>query len=290
MSKINLEKITEFTASSTSQLIDLDHSLQYLEESQFIIWAFRGQPQTYGNLKPSFQREFGEQRSVPTARIVEDELMSAFRNHYKKLKEKSPNMPDSSVIDNNYDLRCLSVMQHYEVPTRLLDWTSNFWTAIFFACSGYPENDAELWFYDRNIFEDQDQWLSGLGSLRDISNHGLVPLPEPVILSKEMTNLIFELDLELTPRMQTQKAHHTISTDIFEDHATLIINEAQKKFEGNTDKKGIRRIIIDKGCKEKTLRFLDEQKNVTASTIFPDVEGLGRFLRWQLDSLLTTLL
>jgi len=43
-------------------------------------------------------------------------------------------------------------------------------------------------------------------------------------------------------------------------------------------------------CKEKALRFLDEHKGITASSLFPDVEGLGRFLRWHLDSLLTTLL
>ncbi len=290
MTKINLEKITEFTAYSTSQLIDLDYSLQFSEIKDPIMWAFRGQPQTYGNLKPSFQREFGERKSVPTARIVEEDLMGAFRNHYKKLKEKSPNMPDSSVIDIGYDLRCLSVMQHYQVPTRLLDWTSNFWTAIFFACTGYPENDAELWFYDRSIFDEQENWLPGLGSLIGIYTTGSAPSFEPKILSEEITNLVFELDLRLTPRMQEQNAHHTISTEIFADHATLIINKVQKKYKDNTDKKGIRRIIIAKSCKEKILRFLDEQKNVTASTIFPDVEGLGRFLRWQLDSLLTTLL
>lgn len=51
-----------------------------------------------------------------------------------------------------------------------------------------------------------------------------------------------------------------------------------------------RRFVIACACKEKALRFLDEHKGVTASSIFPDVEGLGRFLRWHLDSLLTTLL
>jgi hypothetical protein len=34
---------------------------------------------------------------------------------------------------------------------------------------------------------------------------------------------------------------------------------------------------------------LADHRNVTASTIFPDVVGLGRFLRWHLDSLRTML-
>jgi hypothetical protein len=51
-----------------------------------------------------------------------------------------------------------------------------------------------------------------------------------------------------------------------------------------------RRVLIAASCKEKTLRFLAEHKQVTAGTIFPDVEGLGKFLHWHLESLLTTLL
>ena len=50
-----------------------------------------------------------------------------------------------------------------------------------------------------------------------------------------------------------------------------------------------RRVLIASECKEKTLRFLSEQKQVNAGTIFPDVEGLGKFLHWHLQSLLTTL-
>jgi hypothetical protein len=49
-------------------------------------------------------------------------------------------------------------------------------------------------------------------------------------------------------------------------------------------------MLIASGCKEKALRFLEDQKKVTAGTIFPDVEGLGKFLHWHLESLLTTLL
>lgn len=54
--------------------------------------------------------------------------------------------------------------------------------------------------------------------------------------------------------------------------------------------KMLRRIIIDGGCKPKALQFLADEMNITASTIFPDVVGLGRFLRWQFDSLRTMMM
>jgi hypothetical protein len=35
-------------------------------------------------------------------------------------------MPKPAQIGIGHDMRCLSVMQHYEIPTRLLDWTWQF--------------------------------------------------------------------------------------------------------------------------------------------------------------------
>lgn len=197
-------------------------------------------------------------------------------------------MPQPVMIGRGFDLRCLSVMQHYGVPTRLLDWTANLWTAVYFACAGDPDEDAELWYYDRRIFDNQDAWLTGLKSLISPYNPYAAPPDEPPLLGRRDLKLIFELDPQLTPRMKTQMAHHTVSTEMFADHAELLF-QLFKADAGNKPITGLNRIIIAKGCKEKTLKFLDEQ-NITASSIFPDVEGLGRFLRWQLDSLLTTLL
>ena len=49
----------------------------------------------------------------------------------------------------------------------------------------------------------------------------------------------------------------------------------------------VHRTLIDGACKSKALQFLAESLAITASAIFPDVVGLGRFLRWQFDSLRT---
>jgi hypothetical protein len=46
-------------------------------------------------------------------------------------------------IDNDFDRLCY--MQHYGVPTRLLDWTDNILIALYFAVSTSPDKDGVLY-------------------------------------------------------------------------------------------------------------------------------------------------
>jgi hypothetical protein len=290
---VNLEEITTGPLTSISDLIDLEESLLRPEESLDpsglpARWAFRGQPKTYGTLAPSFQRIFTVKKSVGAAEIIEHDLMETFREHYGRLQGRTSDMPQPYVIGRGFDLRCLSVMQHYGVPTRLLDWTGNFWTAIYFACAGNPTDDAELWYYNRAIFHPQTNENPDLSALVSPNADGTLyqpqPKPETDVFFQRGTSLIAELDFQLTPRMREQFAHHTVCSDVFADHGPLLraLDTSSESFFG--------RVLIASSCKEKSLRFLEEHKNTTASTVFPDVEGLGRFLHWHLETLVTTIL
>jgi FRG domain len=249
-------------------------------------WAYRGQPRDFGSLTPSFQRQFSRQSSG-TAQIIERNLIQAFRKHYAALRDRSADMPSPEQITPAYDLRCLSVMQHYEIPTRLLDWTADFWTALYFACSNDPGSDAELWFYERELFAQQRALNPSLGALMDCSRN---PPAEPELLSNA-DGMIVELDPQISPRMREQLAHHTVSTDVFSDHALLLkkLDAEIPSPDGNSSRR-VHRVLIDASCKGKALQFLDGTMQVNAGTIFPDVVGLGRFLRWHFDSLRTMML
>jgi hypothetical protein len=291
---LNINDITSGSAASPADLIDLQESLARPEASPVPIrWAFRGQSQAYGTLVPSFQRIFKEKKSVGAAEIIERDLIKTFRKHYADLKGRTEDMPGPDWIGPSYSLRCLSVMQHYGVPTRLLDWTTDFWTAVYFACAGDPSKDAELWMYDRGVFESQVASRPELWSLLQAggTQYHSLPVAEPELLSERGSKLIAELDPQMTPRMRQQAAHHTLSSDVFADHGPLLFELAQKApapLPGGAPL--FRRVLIASACKEKALRFLEGQRQVTAGTIFPDVEGLGKFLHWHLESLVTTLL
>jgi len=277
--------------ASVAELIDFEDSLFFSATGNFLpVWAFRGQPKQFASLTPSFQRQF-TRRSIRTAQLIESNLITAFRDHFSTLRDQNAEMPTLEQISEGFDLRCLSVMQHYEIPTRLLDWTTNFWIAVYFACASDPGETAELWYYDRRIFDIQRQsspefrTLIGEASARET----------PLIAIRDV-KLIVELDPGITPRMKKQHAHHTVSNNVFADHAELLYDLHRNVIPqesgalGDTSIQGLQRVLIDGSCKGKALQHLAQNENITAGTIFPDVVGLGRFLRWQFESLRTMLL
>ena len=53
-----------------------------------------------------------------------------------------------------YDgIKPLTVMRHYGGPTRLLDWTRSAYVAAYFAVIDQPNQDAAIWWYDREVFQ-----------------------------------------------------------------------------------------------------------------------------------------
>ena len=77
-------------------------------------------------------------------RGVELEMMQRFRQ--RAMHFGVPGLPEASDILGWWEL-----MQHHGAPTRLMDWTTSPFVAIWFALDGHVdgEGDMALWVYDR---------------------------------------------------------------------------------------------------------------------------------------------
>lgn len=103
------------------------------------LW-FRGARNAAYNLVPSLYRhtKIVEAESL---KELEGELMARFRHRAPPFVEQLPSDP----------FQLLFLMQHYGVPTRLLDWTENPNVAAFFAVENaredrsIPPTDAAIW-------------------------------------------------------------------------------------------------------------------------------------------------
>lgn len=90
------------------------------------VW-YRGQANFSWNLLPGLMRD-GNQH-------LENLLLTRFKQSAAMLIDGSPN--------NDFDW--LFLMQHYGVPTRLLDWSESPLVALYFAIQSEEEEDAALW-------------------------------------------------------------------------------------------------------------------------------------------------
>ncbi len=80
---------------------------------------YRGQAEDH----PLLPRLFRPPSTPDKVRTIEDKILSRFKNHSPYLLPSKPT--------NDWDW--LSLGQHFRLPTRLLDWTANPLTALFFA-------------------------------------------------------------------------------------------------------------------------------------------------------------
>lgn len=117
-----------YTINSIFDIIEIGKTLSFS-------W-FRGQSEIYDTLTPGiFRPKFASQF------IFKPQFEFKI---YEEFKRVAPSLSNFNLMNYN-DIEWLFLMQHYGMPTRLLDWTESVLFATFFAVEKSFDNDAELW-------------------------------------------------------------------------------------------------------------------------------------------------
>lgn len=263
--------IPELRPNSLTDYVDLVEELQ--TKSVGPIW-YRGSSIRSNSLLPSLYRE----RENPRAprfdlSTLETQLVTKFRA--RSLPYHNRDLTDT--------LETLFFMQHYMIPTRLLDWTENPFAGLFFALrtsnhrvgpSGrlVYEHDAAVWVLDPS------RWNQA--ALRHLSYQGgpLDPGHEALGAYK-MVGSIDELAEEPVALFG---AHN--SPRIVAQQGTFVIFGSKTTPMDDLYRWGayplgsLTRIRITRGV-IATLRQSLFRNGITEGSMFPDLEGLGRDLR-----------
>lgn len=162
-------------------------------------WLFRGQADAGWKLEPSVHRGYTSQQ--------ERYLTNEFR-----VRARSRHL--SCPLSNDYP-GWLALMQHYGLPTRLLDWTYSPLVAAFF--SVHPDygppvqndgHDACIWALDARKLN-QSQGFEPLIFPLDASSYE--PLIEPAFKNRNELNTVgVAMAIEHDPRIQLQQGAFTI--------------------------------------------------------------------------------
>jgi len=228
--------------------------LKYLKKdtkkNQF--YWYRGQENARWKLVPSL----GRNRDVVMAEVS---LIARFQQNATLLLNPRPT--------KGWDW--LTIMQHYGVPTRLLDWTESPLVGLYFAVHEKPKSDGAFWVLMpcvlnkiSNITHPYPKYIPHFGD-KIIEDYSPESVSSETTTSKKPIAIMGPRN---TPRMQAQLG-------VF----TIIHREAIAIEELDTPHH-IWRYIIPKRSKKTILEELSRIK-VGKFQLFPEIQSIGEILR-----------
>jgi hypothetical protein len=128
--------------SGAMKLVQVESVSQLLESINSMpnSFLYRGQADASWKLQSALERTIGDDWTAEKAQKFEEFSLKHFCSKFH-LYDRENMQPESK-------LAWLSVMQHYGVPTRLLDFTESAYVALYFALEAYnPQTKRDLALY-----------------------------------------------------------------------------------------------------------------------------------------------
>ena len=221
-----------------------------LAEFEGPVW-FRGQSDKDWKLEPKLLRL----DPIPS----ESHLLNRFKQNASFILE---NLPRS-------DFDWLFLMQHYAVPTRLLDWTESPLIGLYFSLVSHPDVDGAVWILLPTVLNKKSnfrpEFENEIPSFEDEHLQNYLP----VTIEREHKSKLFPMAAiapRNSPRMQAQLGVFTIS-----HRENVVIEDVGAE---GSPRDHIWRYIIPKESKTnilEELRLLGYNK----FHLFPELENLS---------------
>lgn len=154
----------------------------------------------------------------------------------------------------------LTIAQHYGMATRLLDWTRNPLTAMWFACTDVSKNSNAY------VYILLPHW-------------GVDALDRTVISSPEKHTDVSILRPNLEDsRVVAQDAWFTVHSESRKYGKFVPFGESDHQADGMV------KVEIQYGNKQKIMESLDVL-GISHQTVFPDLEGTCAYINWMSNSI-----
>lgn len=168
-------KPEEKTINSWREFCDFCNKLQGsdLQKDRYEEVIFRGQKDKEQPLTSSLYRHLEQRNKLGSIYDIEKKLYSEFRKQW---------FPDEMkpFLDNVLFFQLLTIMQHYGIKTRMLDWTLSWKVGAYFATEEdlrFNDKDAAVWYINRTEIGNK---LSSCETYKNITNfNNIYTLSEP---------------------------------------------------------------------------------------------------------------
>ncbi len=185
MQRISICDVSEYI-KAINQINDNDPEDIFHRPKELL---FRGQSNEHYKLVPSLGRY----------RNGQEDICFVERNMIETAKYKMPNVFSKDLEP----IELLSILQHYGIPTRLLDLTENALVALFFACVSNQDKTGEVFVF-KNFIDDvadypvvnavADSYRFAKGTLCPLELFYSDVIQQPYFLEQKNTNEICNKD------------------------------------------------------------------------------------------------
>lgn len=239
-------------------------------------FIFRGQANAEWKLESSLERVVGTKWCAEEAKKYEELSLARFRSKF--------HLYDSANIEPDSMLAWLAVMQHYGVPTRLLDFTESPYVALYFALETYRsaakndlavfavdyraatsasvgyirQNDSNFQFSDSEIYENQDTIFDQFVNPRA---YDIAWITEP---RKHNQRLDRQGGCFLISGNRDKKIEEILDTPLYQDSRVI-------------------KYRIDSSLHESVFTLL-RKMNLTGKVLYGDLHGLAIAIRMEMEA------
>ncbi|WP_242490137.1 FRG domain-containing protein [Noviherbaspirillum cavernae] len=250
--------MTEIEISSWNEFVSLTSELDG--------WAFRGQQDANWALLSSLSRYL--QAFIPDQsgwRTREERAIRIFRRKAHNYLSKPVALDD--------DLRCLSLMQHHGAPTRLLDFTKSPFVAAFFALES-AVSDAAVFALNTPVLWNAPPVNNPLLT-RDTIDPRKKGNFDRYFLQNDSQIIWIGEPTEMDMRLVAQSG-----TVVLPGVLDKSLDEILKEY--HAEETLIRKIILPRHVRDEAMKAL-YRMNITNATLFPDLDGLAKSIKFELE-------
>jgi hypothetical protein len=248
-------------------------------------WCFRGQREAEWWLDTSLDRAVKKEWSSPNSKgyyhldreIEQVALLTRFQQQAHLYFLHPP--PDDDLGS------WFALMQHYKVPTRLLDWTNSPYVGMYFALEQEPagtEKRSALWAIDLD-------WL-GRAGCKSIQPEAATPNSGNVnsrvdyinrLLSYKETPVVVRIDPPKTnERMAAQQG--ILLCNLHHEAIFNVILNGMIFHDGLLELPVLRKIEVEGKHRIEFLKILREM-NIHGASLLPGLDGFSQSLRLELE-------
>ena len=138
------------------------------EKSASDNYIYRGEPKIHekppycGKISSSLWREYHLETEGFDIEAIQMEMLNGAKKHIGDLPQDLSGNPTENLnviqADDPIDFEILTEIQHYGGKTNLIDFTIDYFIALFFACDGYHDKDGRI-------------ILQNFGEIKNMINH-----------------------------------------------------------------------------------------------------------------------